>query len=421
MFLVFKRILVSIFILFFFSSPSIALEWIASKVTNPAMFSLDGKNWDIIEKGSVIPDTSWVYTGKHGRLVLNRGKEMILFKPNSLASISRREGQGLNTVVRQKFGDLLLDVETKSHQHLSVETPFLAAVVKGTRFNVIVDETGAALKVRRGVVQVTDPRRGERTDVKTWQSVVSASNGTIPMRAVGFGTKAPVQRVAIVEPAITPMTKTGQEVGYQASQQEVVTRVLQEQTHGLAKERNPIEKAFSALSEIFGINKSDAVKSNQKALTVGKKPVTFGVTGTNSGNSGGSNDLRPSVGGNNGVGVSVGNGNGNNGNGNGNSGGGKASDGGNDSAGASGGDGNNSSGSGNGNGNDNAGGGNALDGGNDGTGASGGSGNDNSGRGNDNSGGVSDAVGGNNGGGSTSDNDDDIIITEGAYDGRYDG
>lgn len=42
-------------------------------------------------------------------------------------------------------------------QHFAVQTPFLAAVVKGTKFTVVSSKTGAEVAVQRGNVEVEDP------------------------------------------------------------------------------------------------------------------------------------------------------------------------------------------------------------------------------------------------------------------------
>ena len=43
-------------------------------------------------------------------------------------------------------GSILLDVEKRNVQHFEVETPYLAAVVKGTQFRVTVGPTGSRVE-----------------------------------------------------------------------------------------------------------------------------------------------------------------------------------------------------------------------------------------------------------------------------------
>jgi hypothetical protein len=49
-----------------------------------------------------------------------------------------------------------VEAEVQNVQHFAVDTPFLAAVVKGTRFVVTTDMTGGEVRVNRGHVAVTD-------------------------------------------------------------------------------------------------------------------------------------------------------------------------------------------------------------------------------------------------------------------------
>ena len=53
-------------------------------------------------------------------------------------------------------GSLVIDVDKRAHPHFSVETPFLAAVVKGTKFGVNVGANSASVEVERGLVEVDD-------------------------------------------------------------------------------------------------------------------------------------------------------------------------------------------------------------------------------------------------------------------------
>ena len=156
----------------FFATVAAAQGWVVDKITQPAEYTLDASTWHELRAGMEVPNQSWIRTGRRGRLILRRELEMIQFKSNTVASIaSRVEGGLLRTHVQQKLGFILLDVETRAAKHTSVETPFLAAVVKGTRFSVDVHRRGAELRVERGVVEATDLAGGERIDVHSGQRV----------------------------------------------------------------------------------------------------------------------------------------------------------------------------------------------------------------------------------------------------------
>ena len=50
----------------------------------------------------------------------------------------KQEGRDCTTTIIQQSGSILLEVEKQNVQHFQVETPYLAAVVKGTQFRVTV-------------------------------------------------------------------------------------------------------------------------------------------------------------------------------------------------------------------------------------------------------------------------------------------
>ncbi len=102
-----------------------------------------------------------IRTGRNGRVLLVRGEESILIAPNSAIGIPQRAAEGMSTTIVQQAGSILLDVEKRNVQHFEVETPYLAAVVKGTQFRVSVGATGTSVNVLRGRFrsQISNPVR----------------------------------------------------------------------------------------------------------------------------------------------------------------------------------------------------------------------------------------------------------------------
>jgi len=164
-----------------------ASQLIASKVVQPAQYTIDSKNWVKINPGMVMPKVGWIHTGRRGRLLLRRDQEMIMYRPNTLALLRSSQTNGRNTVIKQEFGSLLLDVETRRRKHVTVQTPYLAAVVKGTRFEVTVKDGKASVSVERGVVGVLSNKSGNAFDVTPGQtaSVSSASANEISLSGPG--------------------------------------------------------------------------------------------------------------------------------------------------------------------------------------------------------------------------------------------
>src|ERR1700687_6097271 len=86
-----------------------------------------------------------IRTGRTGRVLLVRGEEKILIAPNSVIAIPPEQKNGLATTIIQQAGSVLLNVEKRNVEHFQVETPYLAAVVKGTQFRVSVNAQGASV------------------------------------------------------------------------------------------------------------------------------------------------------------------------------------------------------------------------------------------------------------------------------------
>jgi FecR protein len=83
-------------------------------------------------------------------VLLVRGEETILISPNSVIGMPAAPKDGLSTTIIQQAGEILLEVEKRNVKHFEIETPFFAAVVKGTQFRVSVDKSRRAARPGRG-------------------------------------------------------------------------------------------------------------------------------------------------------------------------------------------------------------------------------------------------------------------------------
>ena len=160
-------------------------SWMVSRVRGTAE-QLAGGRWVPLVRGAEIADGQSIKTGADGRVGLARGAETVELEPGT--QIELREGVGKLTSLIQKSGLLHVDVERRNVQHFSVQTPFLAAVVKGTRFTVSVGQDAAHVSVDRGLVQVQDTLNDLVVDVAPGQdATVSPSE---PLLVTGRGAVA---------------------------------------------------------------------------------------------------------------------------------------------------------------------------------------------------------------------------------------
>lgn len=134
--------------------------WRVSRMSGEAWVSAAGAQPAGLTPDIALRPGDSIRTGRNGRVLLARGAENMLISPNTAISLPPMGEAGRTTVIQQT-GTVLLDVEKKNVQHFEVETPYLAAVVKGTRFRVTVAQGRANVSVERGQVQVSDFRSGQ--------------------------------------------------------------------------------------------------------------------------------------------------------------------------------------------------------------------------------------------------------------------
>lgn len=135
-----------------------------------------------------------IRTGRSGRVLLVRREESILISPNSVVGLPAEQKEELSTTIIQRAGSILLEVEKRNVKHFEVETPYLAAVVKGTQFRVSVNATSTKVDVVRGQVEVADFRSGQVAQVMPGQSATAFEHGKAGLSLRGSGTFNPVQQ-----------------------------------------------------------------------------------------------------------------------------------------------------------------------------------------------------------------------------------
>lgn len=171
--------------------------WSVAKTSGEVWVSSEG-----IQQAALRTDTreaqlkagDTIRTGRNGRVLLRRGEESMLIAPNSVVGIPATKADGLATTVVQQAGSILLEVEKRNVKHFEVETPNLAAVVKGTQFRVSVNAQGSSVNVLRGQVEVSDFRTGQIAQVTPGQSATSFARGNGGLSLSGTGTFAPIEQ-----------------------------------------------------------------------------------------------------------------------------------------------------------------------------------------------------------------------------------
>jgi hypothetical protein len=168
-------------------SNSDAAEWTVTKVSGTVWIEAAGVQKVSLGSGSQLDGGDRIMTGLNGRVMLARGEETILVSPNSAIALPNSPSADLKTTILQQAGSILLSVEKRNVRHFEVQTPYLAAVVKGTRFAVTVSPQGATVNVTEGKVEVADFRSGQIALVLPGQSALVSPNGKPGLSLSGSG------------------------------------------------------------------------------------------------------------------------------------------------------------------------------------------------------------------------------------------
>lgn len=163
-------------------------EWRVEKLDG-LVFVHHEARWHRLELGDVVADDRVIRTLPSGSVEFVRDEEHIVLDGSSQIQIKDAE-RARFTTVEQWYGKVTIEAEKQNVQHFSVQTPFLAAVVKGTRFTVISKDGQSRVSVEEGTVQVRDQLYEVVTDVQAGQRADVAPGNMLEVS--GPGPKAPV-------------------------------------------------------------------------------------------------------------------------------------------------------------------------------------------------------------------------------------
>ncbi len=182
--------------------------WRIAKVSGEAWVASQGVQPASLSQAIVLRPGDAIRTGRNGRVLLVRGAETMLVSANSAISLPEAGRSGMSTVIQQA-GSILLDVEKRNVQHFEVETPFLAAVVKGTRFRVTIEGGQARVAVERGQVQVSEFRSGQYALVMPGQTARASGASAQGLQLSGAGALGRVEQGAAQTPRVAPLAVPG--------------------------------------------------------------------------------------------------------------------------------------------------------------------------------------------------------------------
>jgi len=134
-----------------------------------------------------------IRTGADGAVDVRQLGSLLHIGPNSTIALPEASAAGTAVdKIKQSAGYVLYNIKSRKEHPLSVETPYLVSVVKGTVFTIAVEEHAATVALMEGALDISAPGVAEHVLLKPNQSIrhedgeprlsvrSSASAGTIP-------------------------------------------------------------------------------------------------------------------------------------------------------------------------------------------------------------------------------------------------
>lgn len=182
-----------------FATTALSAEWRIVEVTGVVRVAEPGRDAAAGRLNAVLPVGSSVTTAAGGRASLDNGLQRIVVGPNSRMTIAPETTSGM-TRIAQDLGAILFQVDKKKAPHFRVDTPLLAAVVKGTTFTVVVDVQSDTVNVAEGLVEVRSNAGSMVQDVPggATASVMRDAPQSVKMSAIAAS--APDTAPAVIEP-----------------------------------------------------------------------------------------------------------------------------------------------------------------------------------------------------------------------------
>ena len=303
--------------------------WIASGVQGAVFVVVDGRQMRVRD-GVGIPNDLMVVTAPGSQVRLTRNGETIDVAPDTQIVVHDRTDKEF-THVWQYSGSVTVEANREQVKHFAVETPYVAAVVKGTIFQVSTGRTGSQTRVDRGRVEVVDFRDKQKVDVLPGQSAHVTATSGLNVSGVGQIQRittyaAPNAAATAASAAATSVTAVSSVTGVSpAAAASAVAAVSPSAAAAVsAATNNPSASGFNKQNAAGSPGGNNGGYGNNGGNGGYGNSGGFGGNGNNSGDGGNGNS--GGYGGNGNGGGYGGNGNnggsGNNGGGNGNNGGG---------------------------------------------------------------------------------------------------
>lgn len=174
------------------------MGWRVSGLSGNAGARLGSAPFERLAIGDIVPVGSEIQTQRGAVVFLSRRGDRIVIQPSTQVRIAEPEAGGLLTQFIQSFGNVFYDVEPRSSRSFGVKGPYMAAVVKGTRFLVTVKLDSNSVRVDEGRVLVQSAESGT--------SIMVGAGAVATVESSGDGSiRLSNSTVTVPPPAIKPL------------------------------------------------------------------------------------------------------------------------------------------------------------------------------------------------------------------------
>ncbi len=152
-------------------------DWTVSKSSGEVWLAGGGVQQASLKQQDVLKPGDTVRTGRTGRVLLKRGDETILVSPDSVVGVPAQQRKVSRRRSSSRPARSCSTSRSATPSISEVETPYLAAVVKGTQFRVTVNAGKTTVDVVRGQVEVADFKSGQIAQVMAGQHATAFASG----------------------------------------------------------------------------------------------------------------------------------------------------------------------------------------------------------------------------------------------------
>jgi hypothetical protein len=149
----------------FAAEPAASADIVVVSVRGEVRVTMSGAAREV-RAGSIVELPATVRTGRDGAIDLRQGNTTVAIAAETELRLPATAPRGaILDVLIQTRGNAFYDVGKRTSQKLRVETPYLVAVIKGTQFNVAVQEASATISLFEGRLEVRTPDGSDVVDL----------------------------------------------------------------------------------------------------------------------------------------------------------------------------------------------------------------------------------------------------------------